>query len=85
MRSRFRAFGELGDPVRSTRMRLVRFAEADNPIPQPDISLVQIVLERSLQKVVDAIASATRQLKNTYNARAVVLVGHSGGGAIVRR
>jgi pimeloyl-ACP methyl ester carboxylesterase len=33
--------------------------------------------------VVDAIASATRQLREIYNARAVVLVGHSGGGAIV--
>jgi pimeloyl-ACP methyl ester carboxylesterase len=33
--------------------------------------------------VVDAVASATRQLKERYNARAVVLVGHSGGGAIV--
>ena len=33
--------------------------------------------------VVDAVASATRQLKELYRARAVVLVGHSGGGAIV--
>jgi pimeloyl-ACP methyl ester carboxylesterase len=34
-------------------------------------------------EVVDAIASATRQLREIYSARAVVLVGHSGGGAIV--
>lgn len=34
-------------------------------------------------EVVDAIANATRQLRAIYNARAVVLVGHSGGGAIV--
>jgi predicted esterase len=34
-------------------------------------------------EVVDAVASATRQLREIYNARAVVLVGHSGGGAIV--
>jgi len=33
-------------------------------------------------EVVDAIASATRHLTEMYNARAVVLVGHSGGGAI---
>ena len=33
--------------------------------------------------VVDAVASATRQLREKYHARAVVLVGHSGGGAIV--
>ena len=34
-------------------------------------------------EVVDAIASVAQQLKASYNARAVVLVGHSGGGAIV--
>lgn len=34
-------------------------------------------------EVVDAVASATRQLREIYHARAVVLVGHSGGGAIV--
>lgn len=34
-------------------------------------------------EVVDAIASATRQLREISHARAVVLVGHSGGGAIV--
>ena len=34
-------------------------------------------------EVVDAIASAVRQLREVYNARSVVLVGHSGGGAIV--
>ncbi len=34
-------------------------------------------------EVVDAIATATRQLTERYDARAVVLVGHSGGGAIV--
>ncbi|MGP1615900.1 MAG: alpha/beta hydrolase family protein, partial [Pollutimonas bauzanensis] len=34
-------------------------------------------------EVVDAIASAARQLGAIYNARALVLVGHSGGGAIV--
>ncbi len=34
-------------------------------------------------EVVDAIADATRQLREIYSARAVVLVGHSGGGAIV--
>jgi pimeloyl-ACP methyl ester carboxylesterase len=34
-------------------------------------------------EVVDAVASATQQLREMYNARAVVLVGHSGGGAIV--
>jgi pimeloyl-ACP methyl ester carboxylesterase len=34
-------------------------------------------------EVVDAIVSATRQLSEIYKARAVVLVGHSGGGAIV--
>jgi pimeloyl-ACP methyl ester carboxylesterase len=34
-------------------------------------------------KVVDAVASAVRQLGEIYGARAVVLVGHSGGGAIV--
>ena len=34
-------------------------------------------------EVVDAIASAARQLKEVYNARALILVGHSGGGAIV--
>ena len=33
--------------------------------------------------VVDAVASATRQLREKYRARQVVLVGHSGGGAIV--
>lgn len=32
--------------------------------------------------VVDAVASAARQLRDLYHARAVVLVGHSGGGAI---
>lgn len=32
--------------------------------------------------VVDAVASATRQLRDLYHSRAVVLVGHSGGGAI---
>jgi pimeloyl-ACP methyl ester carboxylesterase len=34
-------------------------------------------------EVVDAVASAAQQLEALYNARAVVLVGHSGGGAIV--
>lgn len=34
-------------------------------------------------EVVDAVATAARQLKEGYNARAVALVGHSGGGAIV--
>ena len=34
-------------------------------------------------EVVDAVASAARQLEEVFNARAVVLVGHSGGGAIV--
>jgi pimeloyl-ACP methyl ester carboxylesterase len=34
-------------------------------------------------EVVDAVASAIRQLNERYHARAVVLVGHSGGGAIV--
>ena len=34
-------------------------------------------------EVVDAVASATRQLIEIYDARAVVFVGHSGGGAIV--
>jgi pimeloyl-ACP methyl ester carboxylesterase len=34
-------------------------------------------------EVVDAIAGAARQLRELYSARAVVLVGHSGGGAIV--
>jgi pimeloyl-ACP methyl ester carboxylesterase len=33
--------------------------------------------------VIDAVASATRQLAAAYQARAVVLVGHSGGAAIV--
>lgn len=33
-------------------------------------------------EVVDAVASATRHLKEKYNPRAVILVGHSGGGAI---
>ena len=33
-------------------------------------------------QVVDAVAIAARRLKETYTARAVVLVGHSGGGAI---
>lgn len=33
-------------------------------------------------EVVDAIASANRHFEEMYNARAVVLVGHSGGGAI---
>jgi pimeloyl-ACP methyl ester carboxylesterase len=33
--------------------------------------------------VIDAVASAARQLEALHNARAVVLVGHSGGGAIV--
>jgi pimeloyl-ACP methyl ester carboxylesterase len=33
--------------------------------------------------VVDAVASAIRQLEGKYHARAVVMVGHSGGGAIV--
>lgn len=34
-------------------------------------------------EVVDAIAGAGRQLAKDYAARAIVLVGHSGGGAIV--
>jgi predicted esterase len=34
-------------------------------------------------EVVDAVAGATRQLANEYAARAIVLVGHSGGAAIV--
>ncbi|HEX5110938.1 MAG TPA: alpha/beta hydrolase [Vicinamibacterales bacterium] len=33
--------------------------------------------------VVDAVATATRQLAGKYRARSVVMVGHSGGGAIV--
>lgn len=33
--------------------------------------------------VVDAVATVARHLEAAYNARAVVLVGHSGGGAIV--
>jgi len=33
-------------------------------------------------EVVDAVASATRYLKEKYNAHTVILVGHSGGGAI---
>jgi pimeloyl-ACP methyl ester carboxylesterase len=33
-------------------------------------------------EVVDAVAAAARQLASKYDARAVVLVGHSGGGAI---
>ena len=33
-------------------------------------------------EVVDAVDAAIRQLKAAYHARAVVLVGHSGGGAI---
>ena len=33
-------------------------------------------------EVVDAVAVAARELASKYNARAVVLVGHSGGGAI---
>jgi predicted esterase len=34
-------------------------------------------------EAVDAIAGATRQLRDIFHARAVVLVGHSGGGAVV--
>jgi pimeloyl-ACP methyl ester carboxylesterase len=41
------------------------------------------VADNYTPEVVDAITSATRQLREIYNARAVVLVGHSGGGAIV--
>ena len=41
------------------------------------------VADNYTPEVVDAIADATRQIKDVYNARAVVLVGHSGGGAIV--
>jgi pimeloyl-ACP methyl ester carboxylesterase len=33
-------------------------------------------------EVVDAVDSAVRQLKATYHARAVIVIGHSGGGAI---
>ncbi len=33
-------------------------------------------------EVVDAVASATRHLKEKYTAHTVILVGHSGGGAI---
>lgn len=41
------------------------------------------VADNYTPEVVDVIAGATRQLREIYNARAVVLVGHSGGGAIV--
>ena len=41
------------------------------------------VADNYTPEVVDAITSATRQLREIYNARAVVFVGHSGGGAIV--
>jgi|SRR6185503_8327031 len=34
-------------------------------------------------EVVDAVAAVARELASKYDARAVVLVGHSGGGAIV--
>jgi pimeloyl-ACP methyl ester carboxylesterase len=40
------------------------------------------VADNYTPEAVDAIASAARQLREIYSARAVVLVGHSGGGAI---
>jgi pimeloyl-ACP methyl ester carboxylesterase len=40
------------------------------------------VADNYTPEAVDAIAGAARQLREIYNARAVVLVGHSGGGAI---
>jgi predicted esterase len=40
------------------------------------------VADNYTAEVVDAVAAAARELKAKYNASAVVLVGHSGGGAI---